>query len=80
VEGRIIMDKLLNILKDICPDVDFENTTDLVDGGHLDSLDVITLVVELNESFNIEINVEDILPENFNSAEAIGALVDSLSD
>ena len=74
------MDKLLNILKDICPDVDFENTTDLVDGGHLDSLDVITLVVELNESFNIEINVEDILPENFNSAEAIGALVDSLSD
>lgn len=73
------MEELLKILNDIRPDVDYETADDLVDGGHLDSLDIITLVVELNSAFNIAIGVEDIIPENFNSVGAMLSLINSLS-
>jgi acyl carrier protein len=57
------------------PDVDFKNNDTLIDDGILDSFDIIALVGELNENFNIEIGVEDLLPENFNSAAAMMKLI-----
>ena len=71
------MEKLEKILKEIRPDIDL-NSKSLVDDGALDSFDIVTLVSELIQVFDIDINVEDIVPENFNSVEAIYALVESL--
>ena len=65
------MDELLSILKDICPKVDFVNEKKLIDDGKLDSFDIISIVNELNEHYDIEIDVDDLEPENFNSVEAI---------
>ena len=70
------MEKLIEILKGIRPDIDIENKT-LVDDGVLDSFDIVTLVSELIDAYDIELSVEDILPENFNSVEAIQQLIDS---
>ena len=71
------MDKLLTILEDIKPGFEFTGRTDLVDSGDLDSFDVISLVSELNEAFDIDIPVEEIVPENFNSVDAMMALINA---
>ena len=72
------MDELLEILKEAKPEIDFANEKKLIDGGILDSFDVVQLVMKLNEEFDIEIGAEEITPENFNSAEAIQAMVERL--
>ena len=74
------MEKLLEILRSLHPDVDFENTDDLVDDGILDSLDIVTLVTEINSEFDVAIPAEEIVPENFNSAEALMELIERLDD
>lgn len=72
------MDELIRILEEIRPDIDFESETELIDGGVLDSFDIISIVSEVNDAFDIEIDVTDILPENFNSAEAMLELIEKL--
>ena len=74
------MEKLMEILQNLRPDVDFETETALIDGGVLDSFDVIALVTELSDAFDVEINVEHLAPENFNSVEAILKLLDGLQN
>lgn len=69
------MDELLRIMSDIRPDIDFENETKLIDNELLDSLDIVAIVTDINDEFDIEINVNDLLPENFNSAEALYDLI-----
>ena len=72
------MEELIKILEEIRPDLDFENEKELIDGGILDSFDIISIVNELNDTYEIEINVADLLPENFNSAEAMLELIEKL--
>lgn len=72
------LDKLIAIMKEIRPDVDFNNETKLIDDQILDSFDIISIVSEVNDQFDVEINVEDLLPENFNSAAALLELVNQL--
>ncbi len=72
------MDEIMEILEEARPDVDFTKETRLIDDEILDSFDIISIVGELNDAFDIEINVNDLLPENFNSAEAIFELVEKL--
>ena len=74
------MDELLNILSGICPKVDFANATKLIDDGILDSFDIISIVNELNEHYDIEIDVDDLEPENFNSVEAMLELIHTLQN
>ena len=69
------MERLLNILKSMHPEVDFSTEDDLIGNGILDSLDIVTLITEINAEFDISIPVEEILPENFNSAGAIYDLI-----
>lgn len=72
------MEKLLEILKGIRPDVDFENETALIDDGILDSFDVVSIISELDDEFDVQIRINELDPENFNSAGAIWKLVQEL--
>ena len=72
------MEKLLEILNDIQPDADYETCTTLIDDEVLDSFAILSIVGELEEAFDIEITPVDIVPENFNSAQALWAMVQRL--
>lgn len=74
------MDKLLAILSDLNPDVDFETEETLIDGGILDSFDIVSLVAEIDDVFGVEIPAEELTPENFNSARAVYDLIRRLAD
>ena len=69
------MEKLLKILNDLHPDVDFENNDSLIDDGILDSLDIVTIVTEIYGEFDVTIPAEEIVPETFNSAKALMDLI-----
>ncbi len=72
------METLLEILEDLHPDVDFESCDTLIDDNILDSFDIVTLVGEISDVFDITIPVEEIVPENFNSAKSLYALIERL--
>ncbi|EOT25472.1 hypothetical protein C805_02101 [Eubacterium sp. 14-2] len=74
------MEKLLEILEDIQPDADFDTCETLIDDGVLDSFAILSIVSELQEEFGISITPADIIPENFNSARALWAMVERLQD
>lgn len=74
------MEKLLNILREIDDSIDYENEKALIDGRLLDSFGVITLVSELEDAFDIDIEASEMTPENFNSAEAIYKMVERLQE
>ena len=74
------MEKLLEILKELHDDVDFSVEQGLVDDGILDSLDIVSLVTEIDSEFDVRIPPEEIIPENFNSAQALWELIQKLDD
>ncbi len=74
------MEKLYEILKNLHPDVDFTTEEDLIGEEILDSLDIVTLITEINSEYDVSIPAEEILPENFCSAEAIYALITRLDE
>ena len=71
-------DQILKILIEIRPDVDFAREKNLIDGGVLDSFDIISIVSEFNDVFDVEIDVEDLEPVNFNTVEAMEQLIKKL--
>ena len=74
------MEKLIELLRELHDDVDFENTDGLVDEGIIDSLDIVTLITEINDRFDVSITPEEIVPENFNSAQALWELICRLDE
>lgn len=74
------MEKLLEILNDLHPDIDFEAEKSLIDDGILDSMDIISLISEISEEYDVTITAKDIIPENFNSAKALYELIERLED
>ena len=72
------MDELLEILEDIDPDNDYENDEHLIDDAPLDSLSLLQLVSELEDTFDIQVTPTELIPANFNSAKAIWAMVQRL--
>lgn len=74
------MEKLLEILKGIRPDVDFENETALIDDGILDSFDVVSIISELDDAFGVQVRITELDPDNFNSAESIWKLVQEIKN
>ena len=72
------MEKLIEIMQNLHPDVDFETYDGLVDDGILDSLDIVTLITDINDAFDVSIPAEEILPENFNSAKVLWELIERL--
>ena len=73
-------DTIIDILSEIAEDVDFDACTTLIDDGLLSSLDVIQLIGALNDEFDISIPATEIIPDNFNSVDAICAMVKRLED
>lgn len=73
-------EQILEILDDINSDVDYESDVMLIDEEILDSFDIVSLVSELNSCFDINITVVDLVPENFNTVDAMVALVERLSN
>lgn len=74
------MEELLNLLKDLHDDIDFETCTTLIDDSILDSVDIVTLVAEIDAEFGVAVPVEELTPENFNSAKAIYEMICRLED
>ena len=74
------MEKLMNILMEIDDSIDYEKEKALIDGRLLDSFAVITLVSELEEAYDIDIEASEMTPDNFNSAEAIYKMVVRLQE
>ena len=74
------MEELLRILSSLHPEVDFEHAGDLIEEGILDSLDIVTLITEINSAFDVQIPAEEVIPENFASPKAIYALIERLDE
>ncbi len=74
------MDELLEILNELRPDVNFDVETALVDDNVLDSIDIVALIAEISDRFDIEIPAEEIVPENFNSADALWRMLRRLDE
>ena len=74
------MEQLLKVLEEIRPDVDFKSEKNLIDGGVLDSFDIISIVNGLDEEFDIDIDIDDLEPENFNTIEAMYELICKLQN
>lgn len=72
-------EKILAILSDIRPDIEFENEENLVSDGILESFDLVQLVAALEEEFDVEIGGRNITKENFDSWERIAKLMESLT-
>jgi acyl carrier protein len=74
------MNELLEILNELHPDVDFETEENLIEDRILDSLDIVSLISEIDDRFDVVIPPEEIVPENFNSAKALWALITRLDE
>lgn len=74
------MEKLIQILEDLNPEVDYDTCTNLIDGHYLDSLAILSLVAEIEEEFDVVIPTVEIIPDNFNSAKSLWALIEKLKD
>ncbi len=74
------MAALFEILKELHPEVDFETCDTLIDDKILDSFDIVTIISEINTEYDVAIPAEEIIPENFNSAEALYDLIERLQD
>ena len=74
------MEKLLAILEGLQPGVDYATCRELIDAHYLDSLTILALVAELEESFDITIPTVEIIPANFNSAEDMWAMIVRLQE
>ena len=73
-------EQLLKILQEVRPDVEFMAESALIDDGILDSFDIVTIVGEFTQAFDVEISVDDLSPENFNSVNAMLELVKKLQE
>lgn len=74
------MEELLEILSDLHPEVDFDTCDTLIEDKILDSFDIVSIIAEISDQFDVTISAEKITPKNFNSASAIYALIQELED
>ena len=74
------MEELLELLKSVRRDVDFENETELIDDGILDSFDVVAIISEIDDKYDVQIRINELDPENFNSVAAIWELIKKLKE
>ena len=71
-------EQILAILKEVKPTKSLEDVTDIIEGGYIDSFELMSIIASFSDKFGIEISIEDLVPENFNSVEAMTQMVDRL--
>lgn len=76
----MMKEQIIEILEDIQPEADYETCQTLIDDHILTSLDVLSLVAELEDEFDVTIPTVEIIPSNFNSVDAIAAMVERLKE
>lgn len=69
------MEELLDILQELHPEIDYDDCDTLIDEKYFDSFDIISIVTEINNTFDVTVPAEELTPENFNSAEALWDLI-----
>ena len=74
------MERLLELLEEIRPDLDFETCENLIDGHYLNSLDIISIVAEVEDAFDVTIPTVEVIPHNFNSAQNLWNLIVRLQE
>lgn len=74
------MERLIEILEDIQPDIDYNDCEDLVDGHYLDSLAILSLIAELEDEYDVTIPTVEIVAANFNSAKAMWSMIQRLQE
>ena len=74
------MERLIEILTDLNPDVDYKTCTDLIDGHYLDSLSILSLIAELEDEFDVVIPTVEIIPANFNSVDSMWKMINRLQE
>lgn len=74
------MEKLLEILEDIAPGVDFKHAKALIDNHELDSLAIISLIAEIEDAYDISIPAVEIVPANFNSIDKMMEMIKRLQE
>ncbi|MCL2253712.1 MAG: acyl carrier protein [Lachnospiraceae bacterium] len=74
------MEELLEILSELHEDVDFMNCEKLFDDKIIDSFDIVAIIAEIYDRFDVTISAGDIIPQNFNSAKSLWILVEKLMD
>ena len=74
------MEELLEILSELHPEIDFETEEHLIDNGILDSFDIVTIIAEIKDVFDVTIDAKRIIPENFNSANALYTLIQEIEE
>ncbi len=72
------MEQLMDILMDINPDIDYENEKSLIDGKVLDSFSIVNLVSQISDTFDIEISPKYLVPEHFNSVDAMWEMIQEI--
>lgn len=75
-----VKESILAILQELHEDIDFETEENLVDDKILDSFDLVTLVAELGEEFDVEITAKEFVAENFNSVARLTNMIVRLMD
>ena len=75
-----VKEELLEILEELHPDIDFAEEEQLIDDKLLDSFDVVTLVTEIGSAFDVELTAADMVPENFNSVNAMVAMIERMME
>ncbi len=74
-----IREQIISILKEVKPAKDLAEVKDIVEGGYIDSFELMNLIFLINETFSVEVSVDEIVPENFDSVDAIAALAERLT-
>jgi acyl carrier protein len=74
------VEKLLEILKSLHPEVDYMSCENLIDNKIIDSFDIITIITEISNEFDVAVPPEEIIPANFNSAQALQMMIERLQD
>lgn len=75
-----VKEQVLSILKEIKPTKDLAGIDNIIEGGYLDSFELMALIAAISEGLGVEITVDEILPENFNSVEAMVSMVEMLKN
>lgn len=73
-----IKEQIIGILKEVKPTKDLTDIVDIIEGGYLDSFELMSLIAQMGDEFQVEIDIDEIVPENFNSVDAMVAMIERL--